>query len=167
MVDEIEISTLDLRYQDFRMKNARFERQLSASISERGIEEPLEGVDTRGARVLLNGFKRYRCARKLHIGVVPYASLGDDEAAGIMDLLRVPKRQGLALLEQALFIEELHSSYGLSVAEVAAQLGRSKAWVSMRLGLMGEMSDTVRAEDLQRCVSASTRTCIRCGSSCA
>ena len=46
-----------------------------ASIAERGIEEPLEGVDTPGARLLLNGFKRYRWGKKLGIDSVPYIAL--------------------------------------------------------------------------------------------
>jgi hypothetical protein len=34
----------------------------------------------------------------------------------------------------------------MTVAEIAAELSRSKAWVSMRLGLIGEMSEKVRQE---------------------
>ncbi len=61
---EVEISTLDLRYEGHRMRNKEQEARLMASIAERGIEEPLEGVCLNGVNVLLNGFKRYRCARK-------------------------------------------------------------------------------------------------------
>ena len=32
----------------------------------------------------------------------------------------------------------------MSVAEIAEQLSRSKAWVSLRLGLVGQLSPTVR-----------------------
>ena len=44
MAEEIEISTIDLRYESYRMKNPALEARLLASIAERGIEEPLEGV---------------------------------------------------------------------------------------------------------------------------
>ena len=146
MAAEVELSNLDLRYEDYRMKNAAFEHKLLASIRERGIEEPLEGVDTPSGRVLLNGFKRYRCAHKLRIEMVPYATLGDDEALGIVELLRVSNTKSLALLEQALFIEELRRVHRLCVADIAEQVGRSKGWVSMRLGLLGEMTLAVRAK---------------------
>jgi hypothetical protein len=46
------------------------------SIAQRGIEEPLEGVEVQGVSILLNGFKRYRCACKLQLRTVPYVWLG-------------------------------------------------------------------------------------------
>ena len=64
MAQEVELSTLDLRYESYRMRNPALEARLLASIVERGIVEPLEGVETKGGRILLDGFKRYRCARK-------------------------------------------------------------------------------------------------------
>ena len=145
MAKDIELSSLDLRYEDHRMKNAALEERLLASIAQRGIEEPLEGVQLQDVRILLNGFKRYRCARKLQLRSVPYASLGDDEVAGIMNLLRISNNRALSILEQAAFIDELSTSGRLAVAEIAKELSRSKSWVSMRLGLISEMSATIRA----------------------
>jgi len=141
---EVELSQLDLRYETCRMKHAALEERLLGSIAERGIEEPLEGVDVGETRILLNGFKRYRCARKLGIAAVPYASLGRDEAAGIIGLLRISNDKSLSLLEQAAFIDELKHVRNLGLAQLAAELSRSKAWVSVRLGLIGEMSPAVR-----------------------
>jgi hypothetical protein len=141
---EVELSTLDLRYEGYRMRNPALEARLLASIAQRGIEEPLEGVDTKERSVLLNGFKRYRCARKLGIGMAPYASLGEDEALGIMNLLRISNNKSLSILEQARFIDELRKLHKMGVAEIAAELSRSKSWVSMRLGLIGEMSEKVQ-----------------------
>ena len=71
MTGSVELSTLDRRYENYRMKNPAVEARLLASIAERGIEEPLEGVDPAGARILLNGFKRYRCALKLRLRMAP------------------------------------------------------------------------------------------------
>ena len=50
----------------------------------------------------------------------------------------------MTLLEQARFVDELHKTRGLSVADLAEQLSRSKAWVSLRLGLLAKMSSNVR-----------------------
>ena len=144
MAREAELSTFDLRYESYRMKNSVLEARLLASIAQRGIEEPLEGVDVAGSRILLNGFKRYRCARKLNIGIVPYSSLGEDEALGILDLMRTSNNKSLSIIEQARFIEDLKNIHKLCIAEIAEQLSRSKSWVSMRLGLMTEMPETVR-----------------------
>lgn len=145
MAQELELSSFDLRYEGHRMKNAVVEERLLTSILQRGIEEPLEGVDVGGVPILLNGFKRYRCARKLRLSTVPYASVGQDEVAGILSLLRTSNNRALSILEQAAFIDELHGIRELSVAQIAEELSRSKSWVSMRLGLIGEMSASIRS----------------------
>jgi hypothetical protein len=144
MRNEVDIGALDLRYQGCRMKNAALEGRLLVSMAERGIEEPLEGVPSADHYILLNGFKRYRCARQLQIHQVPFASLGPEEGVGILNLLRISNTKALGLLEQAAFIDELNNVRGMTVAEIATELSRSKAWVSMRLGLIAEMSPRVR-----------------------
>lgn len=140
----IELTALDLRYENCRLKQAVLEERLLGAIAERGIEEPLEGVDVEGNRILLNGFKRYRCARKLRLALVPYTALGCDAAAGIIALLRASNERALSILEQAAFLDELKRACNLSVAALAVELSRSKGWVSMRLGLLAEMSAAVR-----------------------
>lgn len=144
MASSIELSALDLRYETHRLKNPSLEARLLASIAARGIEHPLEGVQAGDRPALLNGFKRYRCARTLGLAVVPYHSLGEDEAAAILALLRASNHHALSILEQARFIDDLKRIHSLSVAEIAATLGRSKAWASMRLGLLGSMTPAVR-----------------------
>jgi hypothetical protein len=80
--ENVELSTLNLRYEGYRLRDNASEARVLASIAERGIEEPLEGVDTADDRFLLNGFKRrrsprnwafitapmYRWRRKKHLG---------------------------------------------------------------------------------------------------
>ena len=143
MVD-IELSNLDLRYKSLRIKNQKQEGKLLSSIAERGIEEPLEGVDTEDVHLLLNGFKRYRCACKLNIKTVPYSSLGQDAVMAIVALLRNAQARSLTILEQAGFVDQLRTMQTLSLAETAELLSRSKAWVSLRTGLIGEMTGVIR-----------------------
>jgi hypothetical protein len=47
-VEQIEISSLDLRYESYRMRHEGAEKALLCSISDYGIRDPLEGVDTGG-----------------------------------------------------------------------------------------------------------------------
>ena len=144
MHESVELNTLDLQYQGHRLRDDDREARLLASIAERGIEEPLEGVDTTAGRLLLNGFKRYRCAKKLHIYSIPYVSLGLDEAAGILELMRVPTEKGLGILEQAKFVIDLLNIHGMSPSDVAETLSRSTGWVSMRRSLLDEMSQEIQ-----------------------
>ncbi|MFC1453296.1 ParB/RepB/Spo0J family partition protein [Verrucomicrobiota bacterium] len=141
---EIELSSLDGRYEGYRMRDRTGEARLLSAIAERGITEPLEGVEVEGRHVLLNGFKRWRCARRLGLATAPYVSLGEDAAMGIVALLRASNDRALTLLEQAGFVDELRRLHRMSVAEIAETLSRSKGWVGMRLGLVAEMPPTVR-----------------------
>jgi len=147
MGPEVELAELDVRYENYRMKNPGVEKRLLASIAQRGIEQALEGAACGAVNILLNGFKRRRCALRLGLHRVPYLSLGDDEAGAILNLLRVSNQSVLSLLEQARFIDQLRR-LEMSVAEIAEQLSRSKSWVSMRLGLLEEMSPPVQEEIL-------------------
>ncbi len=144
MVENVEILTLDLRFESCRIRNKRAQQELLVSISQNGIREPLEGVSKNNVRILLNGFKRYRCAQNLGIKILPYSCLGSDEAHGIIELLRVSNAKTLSILEQARLIDQLKKGYKMSVSEIAAMLERSKAWVSMRIGILSQMSEKIR-----------------------
>lgn len=144
MALQVEITSLDLRFEGCRLKHQSAERGLLASILENGIRDPLQGVDTQEERILLDGFKRYRCARRLGIGIVPYCSLSRDAASGIIELLRISNAKSLNIVEQARLIEELKSSYQMTTADIASLLEKSKSWVSVRSGMMHEMSPLVR-----------------------
>jgi hypothetical protein len=144
MGDIVELSSLDLRYEGHRLRDDAREARLLASIAQRGIEEPLQGVDGSAARLLLNGFKRCRSAKKLSIACVPYVSLGAEEATGILKLMRASTDKGLAILEQARFVVDLLSIHGMNAAEVAQTLSRSKGWVSLRRHLLDEISPAVQ-----------------------
>jgi len=144
MIEHIEISSLDLRYEDYRLKSRRDEKALLSSIIEHGIRDPLQGVDLGdGIRILLNGFKRYRCAKKLNISVVPYRSFGSDEPLGIIKLIRISNSKTLNILEQAKLIDELQNVHDMCNDDIAGLLEKSKSWVSMRAGIVGEMSEYV------------------------
>jgi hypothetical protein len=144
MVENVEISDLDLRYESYRMRHEGSEKVLLCSIAEYGIREPLEGVNPNDCRILLNGFKRCRCAKKLGINIVPYVCLGSDEVMGLIQLLRISNARSLTILEQAKLVDELKKVHGLSVLEIARQVEKSKGWVSMRMGIIGRMSERVR-----------------------
>lgn len=146
MTRQIEIDELDLRYEAFRMRNPRLEGELLCSIRERGVEEPVFGVDTEQAPVLLDGFKRLRCARALGLARLPYESHGPDPAQGIVSLLQSRPGSALTILEQAAFLDELRATHDWSRAEMARQLSRSKAWVSLRLDLFKGLRPAVRAK---------------------
>ena len=144
MVRQIEIETLDLKYEAFRMRNPRLEGTLLCSIRERGVLEPVLGVDTEGAPVLLDGFKRLRGARTVGLDHLPYESQGSNAAEAIASLLHKRPDQPLNILEQAAFLDELRAAHDWSIGRLAQHLSRSQGWVSMRLGLFRELRPAIR-----------------------
>jgi hypothetical protein len=125
------------------MRSPGAEKAMLWSILEKGIRDPLCGIDNEQGRILLDGFKRYRCAQKLGVGIVPYRSLGKDEVTGIVELIRMSNATSLGILEQAKLMDELKSVHHMSVAEIADLVDKSKGWVGMRVGLIGQMSPLV------------------------
>lgn len=143
---EAEVNTISTKYESFRLRDKNRERYLLQSILQHGIREPLQCVQGDGVQsyILLDGFKRLRCSYKLRLHMVPVVSLGTDEVACILQFIRVSTERSLSTLEQAHFVDELHTRYGLRVSDIAGRLERSKAWVSVRLGILEEMSQVVR-----------------------
>lgn len=145
MIKTAEQSLIDMRFERYRLKDRVREKQLLCSIIEHGIREPLQCIEKPGGQlILLDGFKRLRCSKHLKINIVPVISIGSDEAVAIIQFMRLSSNRGLNILEEAMLIDELSSSYGLGVREIARRLEHSPAWVSIRLGIIGEMSQTVK-----------------------
>ena len=146
---QVEIHTISKAYEHFRLRDRYREKLLLQSILEHGIREPLQCVQAQGQKyeyILLDGYKRLRCSYKLKLHMLPVVSLGTDETACILRLIRSSTDSSLSTLEQARFVDELHNRHGLSLGEIADSLERSKAWVSLRLGIIDQMSQVVRKE---------------------
>lgn len=145
----VTIQQIDLRYESFRLKDRHREKALLSSVLEKGVLEPVSGIhehETVETVILLDGFKRYRCAKKLGIQSIPYLEIGSDEASGILHLIRLSNVKSLNLLEQAKWVDELHRTYRLNIAEIAERVERSKSWVCVRLGILKEMSPYIQKE---------------------
>ena len=146
---ETEIISINRKYESFRLKDKAKEKYLLQSILEQGVREPLKCIEKQGEEqpyILLDGFKRLRCSEKLKIAMLPVVSLGTDEISSILQFIRLCTEGNLSTLEQARFVDELFHNYGLTVSEISHRLERSKAWVSVRLGILDEMSPVVRDE---------------------
>ncbi len=142
---EAEIHSISRKYESFRLRDKTREKYLLQSILEHGIREPLQCVEEGEQKyVLLDGFKRLRCSYRLKLHMIPVVSLGSDEVSSILQFLRISVERSLSTLEQARFVDELHKRYSLTVTDIALALERSKAWVSVRLGIIDEMSEVVR-----------------------
>jgi ParB/RepB/Spo0J family partition protein len=145
---QIEIIEIDRKYEGYRIQSFSREKILLGSIAERGIDEAVFGVNSieTGKYILLDGFKRLRCAIRLGHTQIVFASNGEDEADCILHLIRMSNAKGLTMLEQAKLVDELNRVFSLSVAEISMRLQRSKAWVIVRIRVLSEMSSKVMDE---------------------
>lgn len=142
MSDSVELSQIDRRYEHCRVRNATTEARLLDEISRQGLQQPLLGTWQDETFILLDGFKRLRCAEQLRLSTLDVRAIGEDQAVGILSLMQTAKIATLNIFEEARFIGELIETHGMSIGEVAKRLRRSKTWVSMRRALLTEMSDT-------------------------
>lgn len=142
----VEISSIDISLEQTRYKDAAVERRLLSSITEQDILDPLQVTagETGHTYLLLDGFKRYRCARKLKLGMLPVNCIGQDAASGILTFIRRDESGGITTIEQAALVETLNRRYGMSIYDIAIHLGRSPSWVSMRLGMLENLSPLIR-----------------------
>ena len=142
---DVEITQIDRRYEEFRLENKINERIILNSILESGIRDALLCViDSKENIILLDGFKRLRCAISLKIHTVPTLSLGSDEVDGILQLIRLSNARSLNILEQSALVDQLNGTHGMRIKQIALHLERSPAWVSVRLGMIQEMTTIVR-----------------------
>lgn len=140
MKNLIDITKIDLRFEKLRLKNPKEEGILWISIIERGIEDPIAGILNDNIFILLDGFKRYRCAVKCKITEIPYIIYSEDEMSGVINLLKISSEKSLHILEQAKIVQELVNVYNLTMNDVASKLGKSSNWVRMRMALLSELT---------------------------
>ncbi len=136
----IELSQIDTCYELLRLKNLAFEKKLLTSISEQGIQMPLQGVFKNNTFIMIDGFKRYRCCQKLKIDIVPIKEIGSDNIEGILNFMRASNEATISILEQAKLVDELHDEMKMTVRDIAYSVGKSSAWVSARLGMISKLT---------------------------
>ena len=146
MPDTIEINSVDTRDEHLRLRDAQQEKELFFSISKTGIQEPLDVIKSleEDLFILVNGYKRYRNAKKLEIGDLPINILDTRIIPGLIKFIKLSDNKGISQIEQACLVDELHNQHRMDTTEIATQLDRSPAWVRIRLGILEEMDDLVR-----------------------
>ena len=147
-VEELEIVSLDTRYEGLKAKDFNQEVKLLCKMAQQGTSIPLLITVVGGIPVILDGFKRYRAALKLNWPTIPCKKIGQGESEGIIELLLLRRGLKMSLYEEACFIIELHGQQGLTVSDIAQKIGRSMAWASMRINFFSNMSKSVK-ENIQ------------------
>jgi len=144
---DLEFQQLDLRYEELRGRSPARERRLLSSLAEVGQQAPIVVVaasDAAAGRVVIDGYKRVRLLRRLGQDTVRATTWDLAEADAL--LLERMMRAGDAdnAIEQGWFLRELRDRFGLSGEELSRRFGRTPSWVSRRLSLVAELSESVQ-----------------------
>jgi ParB family chromosome partitioning protein len=125
-----------------RQPRRRFEPEASAglvrSIRAQGVLQPvILRARAGGGYELIAGERRWRAAKEAGATTVPaVVRAADDRESILLALVENVAREQLSALEEARAYAVLLDEFGLSLAEVAERVGRSKSSVSNRLRLL-------------------------------
>ncbi len=122
-------------------------QELAASIREHGILQPLivSRGEQPGTYVLVAGERRWRAARAAGLERVPVIVREMSERERLeWALVENVQRADLNPLEEAEAYRQLHEEFGLSHAEIAQRVGKSRVAVTNTLRLL-KLSEPVKA----------------------
>lgn len=120
--------------------------ELSCSIAEYGILNPLTVRLRSGKYELVAGERRLRAARLAGLGEVPCILLDVGlEEASLLALIENLQRRDLDFIEEANGISQLIRMFGMSQEEAARRLGKSQSAVANKLRLLRLPQDVLES----------------------
>lgn len=143
---QIEIRQLQRKYGILRVVNRQALGRLVASLSEIGQQSPVLVVTPTGGgqMVLIDGYRRVAALERLKRDTVQALELGVSEAEALLLRQRMTSEDRRSALEDGWLLRELQDAHGLAQRDLATRLGKSTSWVSRRLGLVRELTDSVQ-----------------------
>lgn len=127
-------------------------RELSESIRQYGILQPLTVRRASGGYELIAGERRLRAAKLAGLREVPcLLARAEEESSSVLALIENIQRRDLHYFEEAAAIAHLIAQYGLSQEQAADKLGKSQSAVANKLRLLRlspECAALLREHDL-------------------
>ena len=118
--------------------------ELSRSIGELGVLQPLSVRKGEAGWELIAGERRLRAARLAGLKEVPCLAVqADSEASSLLALVENLQRKDLDFWEEALALRRLIQVYRLSQEEAARRIGKSQSAVANKLRLLKLEEDTL------------------------
>jgi ParB family chromosome partitioning protein len=119
--------------------------ELSASIAEHGVLQPILVTETAGGYRLIAGERRLRAAEMAGLDHIPaLVRSADDSAQLAWALIENLQRSDLNALEEGAAFRQLIEEFGLSHEEVGERVGRSRSAVANTLRLLDLEPDVQR-----------------------
>lgn len=135
-----DLSIADIRTnpsQPRRFFSAEQLTSLAKSISQDGIIQPLSVRRVEGGFELISGERRLRAAKMAGMLTVPCILINaDSKRSAVMSLIENIQRAQLSYFEEAMAIDKLIKTFGLTQEEVAVRLGYAQSTVANKLRLL-------------------------------
>jgi ParB family transcriptional regulator, chromosome partitioning protein len=133
-------------YQPRRMFAPEALAELAESIRQHGVLQPLAVRPREGGYELIAGERRLQAARQAGLSAVPVVvrPCGDEEMLALA-LVENLQREDLNAMESARSYGRLIEEFGLSQADVAARVGKSRSTVANTVRLLGLPAPMQRA----------------------
>ena len=111
--------------------------ELTDSVRQHGVIQPLSVRRVGGGYELIAGERRLRAAQAAGLGEIPCIVMTmDDTESGLVALVENLQRRDLDFWEEALALERLINTFQLSQEECARRIGKSQSAVANKLRLL-------------------------------
>ena len=138
--DIVEINLDDIRsnpYQPRKVFDEDALKELSDSIKEHGVVQPIIVKKSIKGYELVAGERRTKAAKLAGLSTIPaiIRDFNDEEMMEIA-LIENIQRENLNPIEEALAFENIIKSTGLTQDEIASKFGKSRSYITNMLGLL-------------------------------
>ena len=140
-------------------------QELTDSVRQHGVIQPLSVRRVGGSYELIAGERRLRAAQAAGLGEIPCIVMTmDDAESGLVALVENLQRQDLDFLEEAMGISRLIRTQNLSQEQAARMLGKSQSAIANKLRLLRHSPQVLSAIRQGNLTERHARALLRLGS---
>ena len=131
-------------YQPRKVFSMNALEELSKSIKEYGVLQPITVRDTENGYELVAGERRLRAAKLAELETIPVIINNmSDEHSAVLALLENLQREDLNFIEESLGYESLIKKHNFTQQQLAEKLGKNQSTIANKLRIL-KLPDTVK-----------------------
>ncbi|MGL4335906.1 MAG: nucleoid occlusion protein [Turicibacter sp.] len=152
----IELAIVNIvpnKYQPRNIFNDEKIVELSESIKEHGVIQPIVVRKNNDIYEIIAGERRYRASKLLGVKTIPAIIRNyDDKKSASIAIVENIQREDLTAIEEALAYKQLIDLHGITQATLAKQMGKSQSTVANKIRLLN-LTDKVQQAVLERTIT--------------